>query len=85
MHKCNYVVYNYMDDIMGIGPESTVFDSLYYLLQLLQNLGFPISTSKSTDGMQFSEYNGEYGKKDIGCSITETGRNTPEMSKYSKN
>ena len=31
---------------MGIGPESTVFDSFNYLLQLLEKLGFPISTSK---------------------------------------
>ena len=46
MRKRNYVVYNYVDDIMGIGPESTVFDSYNYLLQLLQDLGFPISTSK---------------------------------------
>ena len=46
MRKRNYVVYNYVDDIMGIGPESTVFDSFNYLLQLLEDLGFPISTSK---------------------------------------
>ena len=46
MRKHNYVVYNYIDDIIGIGPESTVFDSVNYLLQLLENLGFPISTSK---------------------------------------
>ena len=31
---------------MGIGPESTAFDSFNYLLQLLENLGFSISTSK---------------------------------------
>ena len=46
MCKRNYVVYNYIDNIMGIGPESRVFVSFHYLLQLLENLGFPISTSK---------------------------------------
>ena len=46
VHKRNYVVYNYVDDIMDIGPESTVFESFNYLLQLLENLGFPISKSK---------------------------------------
>ena len=46
MCKCNYVVYNYIDNIMGIGPESTVFVSFHYLLHLLENIGFPISTSK---------------------------------------
>ena len=54
MRKRNYVVYNYVDDIMGIGPESIVFDSVNYLLQLLENLGFPISifkVNKSTNRM----------------------------------
>ena len=46
MYQCNYTMYNYVYDILGIEIESHAHDAFHYLLKTLQELGFPISQSK---------------------------------------
>ena len=46
MRQENFTIFNYVDDLMGIGPLSTVHNAYTFLLDLLEKLGFPISTSK---------------------------------------
>ena len=46
MRQRNNIIYNYMDDLMGIGKADTIFSAYHYLLKLLKDLGFPISNSK---------------------------------------
>ena len=46
MKQQNCTIFNYVDDLMGIGPVSTVHTAYSFLLNLLEKLGFPISTSK---------------------------------------
>ena len=46
MYQNNHVIFSYVDDLLGVGLENTVYDSFNDLLQLLQDLGFPISQSK---------------------------------------
>ena len=46
MHKNNYVIFNYVDDLLGVGKEKNIHDSFKFLLSILKKLGFPISKSK---------------------------------------
>ena len=46
MRQHGYIIFNYIDDLVGIGPLSTVENAYKFLLELLENLGFPISSSK---------------------------------------
>ena len=46
MYQKNHVIFSYVDDLLGVGLGSTIHDSFNELLQLLQDLGFPISKSK---------------------------------------
>ena len=46
MRQKNFTIFNYVDDLMGIGPLSSVHNAYTFLLKLLEKLGFPISTSK---------------------------------------
>ena len=46
MGQQNFTIFNYVDDLMGIGPVSTVHTAYSFLLNLLEKLGFPISISK---------------------------------------
>ena len=46
MYKNNHVIFSYVDDLLGVGLNSTIHESFKELLQLLEDLGFPISKSK---------------------------------------
>ena len=46
MKQQDFTIFNYVDDLMGIGPVSTVYKAYSFLLNLLEKLGFPISSSK---------------------------------------
>ena len=46
MNKQNYDIINYIDDLIGFGLPSTVYDSFQYLCDLLQELGLTISKKK---------------------------------------
>ena len=46
MRQHGFTIYNYIDDLVGIGPLSTVDRAYKFLLELLENLRFPISGSK---------------------------------------
>ena len=46
MKQQDFTIFNYVDDLMRIGPVSTVHKAYSFLLNLLQKLGFPISNSK---------------------------------------
>ena len=46
MFKKSYIVYNYVDDILGLGIEPQAHEAFRYLLGILKDLGFPISQSK---------------------------------------
>ena len=46
MRQQGFTIYNYIDDLVGTGPLSTVDKAYKDLLELLDNLRFPISGSK---------------------------------------
>ena len=46
MFKQNYIVYTYVDDILGLGIEPQAHEAFSYLSGTLKDLGFPISQSK---------------------------------------
>ena len=46
MRQQGFTIWNYIDDLVGIGPLSTVGKAYKFLLELLDNLRFPISGSK---------------------------------------
>ena len=46
MRQQGYTIFNCIDDLVGIGPLSTVKKAYKYLMELLETLGFPISDSK---------------------------------------
>ena len=46
MGRRNDVIYNYVDDLIGVGRSDAINDAFDYLVGLLQDLGFPISKSK---------------------------------------
>ena len=46
MFNHGFVVYTYVDDILGIGTEPKASEGFQFLLQTLNDLGFPISKSK---------------------------------------
>ena len=46
MFKQSYIVYIYVDDILGLGIELQAHEAFRYLLGILKDLGFPISQSK---------------------------------------
>ena len=46
MKQQDFTIFNYVDDLMGIGPVSTVHEAYSFVLNLLEKLGFPISSSK---------------------------------------
>ena len=46
MKQQDFTIFNYVDDLMGIGTVSTVHKVYSFLLNLLEKLGFPISSSK---------------------------------------
>ena len=46
MRQQGYTIFNYVDYVTGIGPISTVKKAYQFLLNLLQQLGFPSSNTK---------------------------------------
>ena len=44
--KNYYVVFNYVDDLLGVGKDQSILDSFDFLLSTVEKLGFPISKSK---------------------------------------
>ena len=46
MSRCNDIIYNYLDDLIGVGRIDSISDAFDYVVRLLQDLGFPISKSK---------------------------------------
>ena len=46
MFKQSYIVYTYVDDILGLGIEPQAHEAFRYLLGILKDLEFPISQSK---------------------------------------
>ena len=42
----DHVIFNYVDDLIGIGPDSSVHKAYQKLLKILQDLNFPISDKK---------------------------------------
>ena len=46
MRQHGFNIFNYVDDLVGIGPLSTVENACKFLLELLESLRFPISGSK---------------------------------------
>ena len=46
MNKNDYVIFNYVDDLLGVGKGQNILDSFDFLLNILYRLGFPISKSK---------------------------------------
>ena len=46
MNKNDYVIFNYVDDLLGVGKGQNILDSFDFLLEMLDRLGFPISKSK---------------------------------------
>ena len=46
MSQKGYSVYGYVDDILGISSTHTATVAYEYLLNLLKELNFPVSTSK---------------------------------------
>ena len=45
MFRCNYIMYTYVDNILGTGVGPQAHNAFQYLLGMLQDLGFPISQS----------------------------------------
>ena len=45
-HKNGYVTYCYVDDVIGLGLNPTATEGFHYMKNLLEELNFPISSSK---------------------------------------